>query len=249
MSGGVSGTLTLPSSTGNATAGLLGAGSVQAALSMPSGPVEFGTLTLGTPAATQLLTLTNSGNAPLAVQSISVSAPFTLTNGCPAVIDPGTSCVVTVALEPTEVGTFDGTLSVLTNAPGGSRSLAVHAKVQPRPEPIIRVTPTAIGFGARLGLTSSPAQTITVINEGGADATGLVLTIDVPHFRILRTSCPPVLAAQMTCFAEVTFEPMGFGPKRGTLRVTSNAPTAGVGLSGAGCRPPYPRSTGLNCSP
>jgi hypothetical protein len=219
---------------------------------MPSVPIDLGTLLLNSPAASRPVTLRNTGNAPLTIQSVSVGSPFSVANGCPAMLEPEESCVVSVGLDPTQLGTFSANLSVVTDAPGGSRSVQVRAMVQPRPEPIIRVSPSSIGFGARLGTTESPPQRVTIFNEGGADAAELAVAIDMPHFRVLNTSCTPILAAQTTCFADVVFGPIGYGPKRGTLRVTSNAPTASVGLSGAGCRPPTVsagRTPGLNCSP
>ena len=252
VGGPVSGSVAIDSSTGSASALLVGTGIVQALLSIASEPIDFGTLPLGTPPTTHPLTLRNTGNAPLSIQSVTVTSPFTLANACPPTLEPDGSCVVTVGFDPAELGDFNGSLSILTNATGGSRSLALHARVQPRPEPVIRVTPTSIGFGARLGLTQSSPHTITVVNEGGVAATGLTLEIDIADFTILNSSCGPVLAPRATCSAIVAFQPIGFGPRQTTLRVTSNAPTAGVSLSGAGCRPTSVvagRTPGLNCAP
>jgi hypothetical protein len=219
---------------------------------MPSGLIDLGTLTLGSAPGARQVTLTNSGNAALTINSISIGLPFTLTHDCPSSLPAGDSCVVTIELNPTALGTFTGSLSVLTNAPGGSRSVQVRGQVQPRPEPVIRVSPLSIGFGERMVGTQTPDRRITVSNEGGSDALALNLSINTPHFLIVNTTCGNVLAPQSTCFADVAFQPSGFGAKRATLNVTSTAPTARVGLSGAGCRPPQAsmgRSTRLNCGP
>ncbi|HEX5634944.1 MAG TPA: choice-of-anchor D domain-containing protein, partial [Gemmatimonadales bacterium] len=251
-SGPASGTFSVGFSGGTATAPLAGTGLLAPVLALSAPSIDFGTLTLGGPTAVFPLGLRNSGNAALTIDSITVSSPFTLTHDCPLNLLPNDTCVVTVALTPTELGTFTGSLALLTNAPGGSRSVPVRASVQPRPEPIIRVTPTSIGFGERLGGTQSPSQRVTVTNEGGADAAGLAVSINTPHFVVLNSSCGPVLAPQSTCFADVAFQPIGFGPKRATLSVSSTAPTATVSLSGAGCRPPQAnpgRSGRPNCAP
>src|SRR5688572_7157312 len=251
--GTVAGTLSVASSSGTPTSTLVGTGLWEPVLTMPTGAIDLGTLTLGSAPALHQVTLTNTGNAALNIDAISVGRPFTVTNSCPASLLPGASCVATIELNPTALGTFSASLSVLTNAPGGSRSIAVRGRVQPRPEPLIRVSPSSIGFGDRMGGTQTPSQRITVRNEGGADAVALDLSINTPHFLIVNTTCGNVLAPQATCFANVVFQPTGFGPKRATLNVTtSNAPTVGVGLSGAGCRPPQAslgRSPRLSCAP
>jgi hypothetical protein len=226
---------------------------LQAVLSQSANTVDLGTLTLNAPTGRATLSIGNTGNAPLRIQAISVSAPFKLTQACPATLQPGQSCTLTVELDPIELGTFTGAIALLTDAPGGSRSVPVTAAVQPRPEPVLRVTPASIGFGARLGASQSPTQQVTIFNEGGAEATGLALTIPMPHFTIVNSRCGPTLAPRATCFAEVAFQPLGFGPKHGQLLVTTtNAATASVDLSGASCRPPQPgmnRGGQLNCGP
>jgi hypothetical protein len=252
--GPTSGSLTVPSSAGNATATLIGDGVLQAILTLSGNTIDLGSLTLNAPAATATLSIGNGGNAPMRIQGITLAPPFTLTHACPAILQPGESCTLTVGLNPTELGTFTGSLALLTDAPGGSRSVPVTAAVEPSPEPRLRVTPSFIGFGARLGATASQPQQITVFNEGGATATGLALTIALPHFAVLNSRCGPTPAPRSTCSAEVVFQPSGFGPKNGQLEVTStNAPTAVVTLSGASCRPPQPSgsrgSPGLNCGP
>ena len=250
--GTVPGTLSVAASSGTANATLVGTGLSQPVLTMPTGPIDLGTLVLGGATGMQQVTLKNTGNAALTIDSITVGAPFTLTNGCPINLLPGITCVVTLELNPTALGTFNASLSVVTNAPGGSRSVPVRGQVQARPEPLIRVTPSSIGFGNRMGGTQTSSQRVTVFNEGGAEAVALNLSITTPHFLIVNTTCGNALAPQSSCFADVVFQPTGFGPKRATLNVSSTAPTVGVSLSGAGCRPPQAnlgRSSRLNCAP
>jgi hypothetical protein len=234
---------------------LTGTGVLQAVLSMPTGTVEFGTLTQGTAPAQRIVNLRNTGNSALTIDRISVSGPFTLTSTCPLNLLPGESCSVNIEHNPTALGDFIGSLVVVTNATGGSRSVPVHAAVQAVPEPVIRVSPQSIGFGDRMGGTASSPQRITIVNDGGANAVGLTIGVNTAHFRVINTSCGPLLAAQASCFAEVVFQPFGFGPKRDTFSVRSNAPGSPhtVSLSGAGCRPvAVTQSRGgvsINCAP
>jgi len=250
--GNASGVLTVSSSGATASATLVGTGLRQSVLEMTSALIDLGSTGLGGAPLTRPVSLRNAGNAALTIDRISVGLPFTLTNGCPLNLLPGETCVVTLELNPTAIGTFNGSLSVVTNAPGGSRSVPVRGQVQARPEPVVRVSPASIGFGDRMGGSQSPPQRVTVTNEGGADAAGLSLSINSPHFLIVNTTCGNVLAAQSTCFADVAFQPIAFGPKRASFSVGSTAPTAATALSGAGCRPPSAspgRGTRLSCAP
>lgn len=243
------GALTATGSGGTTSAGLSGNGVQQPAASIPSDLIEFGALMLDGDPVTRVVTLRNTGNAILAINSIAVALPFTLEHDCPASLGAGGACQIRITFQPRLVGDYPRLLTLSTNAPGGtSIQIRVHAAVQPRPEPVIRVSPRSIGFGDRfLGTESSPRR-VTVTNEGGANANGLEVLVNSPHFLIQNTTCGNVLAAQSSCFADVVFQPFGSGPKHSTLSVVSNAPTATTALSGAGCRPARPRSL-PNCAP
>ena len=254
-SGSASGLLSVTSPAGTSSAALMGAGLLQAALVMPTGTIELGTVTLGSAPVQRVITLRNTGNAALTIERIQIGLPFTLTSTCPINLLPGESCNVAIEHDPTALGDFTGSLVVVTNATGGSRTVPVHVSVQALPEPVIRVSPQSIGFGDRMAGISSPAQRITIVNTGGANAVGLSLRFNTPHFAIQNTDCGAVLAAQASCFADVVFAPQGFGPKRDTFSVRSNAANGPhtVSVSGAGCRPiAITQSRGgisLNCAP
>jgi hypothetical protein len=252
-SGNQAGQLVVASPSGNATATLVGTGLSQSLLDMTAGPIELGTTTLGGPPVSRVISLRNSGNAALTVDRLSTAAPFSITHTCPLNLLPGESCNVSVEHNPTALGDFIGALTVVTNAPGGSRSVPIHVKVQALPEPIIRVSPLSIGFGGRVD--ASPAQRITITNDGGADAVGILLQFNTPNFTF-TTNCGPRLAPQSSCFADAVFQPVGFGPKRDTFSVRSNAAGSPhtVSVSGAGCRPNTDPSQSrggqtLNCLP
>ena len=253
--GGASGFLVANSSAGPSSATLSGVGLREPAVSMPTSPIEFGSMIVGSAAVQQTITLNSTGNASLGINSITVSPPFTLSNGCGVSLGDGDSCNITVGFNPTAIGDFDGFLGVSTNAPSASFiQVPVHAAVQRRPEPIVKVTPRVINFGARFAGSPAATQNVTISNEGGSNAT-LTLTLNMPHFSIVSTSCGPTLAPQVSCNVELGFVPSGFGPRRATLVVSSNSPDspATVDVSGAGCRPvTFSQSRGggsINCSP
>ena len=233
------GSLKAATSFGTSSANLQGNGLRQPAVELATEPVEFGSLTVGTPPVQRTLRLTNTGNDILGINSITIARPFTLANACGVSLAPGDSCTFTVGFDPTEIGDFTQNLGVSTNAPNASfLSIRVHAQVQARPEPLVRVSPRIIGFGDRMGGTQSPAQRITLTNEGGV-AANLNLTMTSANFVVINTSCGATLAPQRSCDTDVAFQPQGFGPKRGQYVVSSNSPDSPlrVDLSGAGCRP------------
>jgi hypothetical protein len=254
-SGPFSGTFVATGSGGASTSSLSGNGVRQPAASLPTSPIDFGSLVLGSAPVSRTVALSSTGNEILAINSISASPPFTLSTTCGVSLQPATSCNITVGFNPAAIGDFGGFLSVSTNAPGASFiQVPVHGAVQVRPEPLVRVSPRVINFGARFAGSAAPPQNVTVTNEGGA-AANLTVTLEGLHFSIVHSSCGASLSPGASCGLQLGFAPQGFGPKSADLLVSSNSPDSpqGVGLTGASCRPPPVTqsrgATSLNCSP
>ena len=72
-----------------------------------------------------LVTLTNSGKAPLNVSGVTVSAQFSEHNGCIPIVAPGASCLISLSFTPQTTGTFAGTLSISDDAPGGVQTVSL----------------------------------------------------------------------------------------------------------------------------
>jgi hypothetical protein len=103
--GGVTSTVSL-SGTGTAPGPVLSA--APASLSFPK------TMT-GSTAASQTVTVTNSGTTAASVSGVAVTGDFSQANNCTS-IAVGGSCTVTVTFAPTAGGTRSGTLTVTSNA-------------------------------------------------------------------------------------------------------------------------------------
>ena len=220
-----------------ALADLSGTSVVTADLGAPA-TIDFGNITVGNPAETIDATLTNEGNGVLTFSSISITAPFTLTNNCPINLNPGDSCTVTVGFDPAVISNPQGTLTIQSNGTEGTHNIPVTANVVVASVPDLRVTPTTVGFGSRMAGTISAPQHITVTNVGGALANLEALSI-TPEFLISGNTCGTTLPAGASCAADVTFQPLGFGPRRGALTVSGNDADSPhiVTLTGSGCRP------------
>ena len=97
--------------------GLASGASAGYACSLPS-KIDFGSAAVGAPSATQTVTMTNSGNAPLSIQNSTVAnAQFKHVAGCTpgTVVMPGQSCTMQVQVTPTTTGPVASQLALFTN--------------------------------------------------------------------------------------------------------------------------------------
>jgi len=80
---------------------------------------------VGTTSAAKSVTLSNTGNASLAIASISASGDFGQTNDCGATLAAGANCTINVTFTPTAAGERSGTLSVADNALGSPHTVSL----------------------------------------------------------------------------------------------------------------------------
>jgi parallel beta-helix repeat protein len=219
-----------------ATSALSGTAVIQAVLDLPTA-IDFGAYAAGTPAIRRTVTLRNNGNAVLS-PTLSVTGPFVLTNGCPLNMLPGDSCDATLDYSASDLGDHSGTLVVMSNAVGGSRTIPLTAHTVAAPAPQITVSSVSIGFGSSLLGFATSAQRVIITNVGNAPAALSPPAVSTTDF-LVSTTCGITLEPTSTCFADVTFRPVGFGPRFGNLLINSNAAGSPntVSLAGTGCRP------------
>jgi hypothetical protein len=78
--------------------------------------LNFGNVTVGN-TASQLVTLTNSGNANVVITGVSASGNgFTASGGSSITLAPSNSVTITVNFAPSQAGSASGTLAVVSNA-------------------------------------------------------------------------------------------------------------------------------------
>jgi hypothetical protein len=91
---------------------------VAAAVSPTS--LKFGSVSVGQSSATLNATLTNRGTVPFSVNSISLTGTaaswFAQTNNCPASLEPGVACTVSVTFKPISAASKSAKLSIATGA-------------------------------------------------------------------------------------------------------------------------------------
>jgi hypothetical protein len=89
--------------------------------------IDFGEVQIDKTAG-EVFTITNNGNTPLKIISISIdNSNFRLINKCPSILDPGVSCSLHLKLIPTKSGEISATVSIKTEA--GNKTINVTAVI------------------------------------------------------------------------------------------------------------------------
>ena len=93
-------------------------------------PLAFGNQTRGTTSAPQVVTVTNTGTAPLRISNVTRTGAnpgqFGHTTTCgpfPATLTTGSTCTVSVTFSPTSLGLKNASLNVVVAAPGTNQSV------------------------------------------------------------------------------------------------------------------------------
>ncbi|HEY6292801.1 MAG TPA: choice-of-anchor D domain-containing protein [Terriglobia bacterium] len=213
-SGGASATLSVSdNATGSPqTVSLTGTG-VSPAVSFSPSTLNFGSQIVGTKSSTpQTVEVTNTGNATLTVNSITVSgtnaSEFVLLqqSPCGASIGAGTTCSIPLNFKPQMPGARSATLSIADNAPGSPQTVALS------------------GTGASFSLSTSPS-TATV--NPGSGATYTVSVTPIGGFNAAVTLTCAGSPTYGTCsISPASVTPNGSAAATAMLTVSTLAPAA-----------------------
>jgi hypothetical protein len=127
-----------------------------------SGNMAFGNVPMGT-TKTAILTISNTGNAPLNVTGISYPAGFS--GAFTGVIPAGGFQTVTVTFSPTLIQSYGGDLSVASDQNGGTNTLALSGSGIAATR-VISVSGT-ITFG-NVPVGSSATRVLSITNSGNS---------------------------------------------------------------------------------
>lgn len=206
-----------------------------AAITLAPVSVTYSVQQVGSVSANVTVTVTNSGNAALAVSSVISTGDFVTTNTCVGTtINPGQSCAVQVAFLPTVAGTRTGQLTVYGNVAGGQATAALSGIATAAAA--VLLTPSVLAFPSTTVGASSAAQNITISNTGGS-AVSLTSQAVTGDFQIAANTCSATLAAGVGCTVSVVFAPSASGSRSGTFSVVDDAGTQVASLSGTGTSP------------
>ena len=236
---------TSPSSFTNAspiTLTVAVAAAPSAVISVSPSPVTFASTTTGS-SATLSLAINNSGNAALNVSSFNLSgAPFSIPASPPCTtIAAGATCTLPVTFAPTAAGTFNGSLTINSNATQSTLAVSLSGTATAPPAPSVLLSSTNVGFGTQPVGTSSAAQSVTVTNNGNAPLNIASLSIS-GDFTSGGCGAGTIVAAGGACTINITFTPTAVGARTGTITIGSNAAGSphAIALSGTGGAPLAP---------
>jgi Abnormal spindle-like microcephaly-assoc'd, ASPM-SPD-2-Hydin len=139
---------------------LSGTGLAGVASGLPTG-LSFGSQIVDTTSAAQTVTLSNTGTAPLAISTVTISGNFAITSdSClGSSLANGSSCAISVVFTPQSTGTLAGMLTITDNSNGVSGSTQL-------------VSLSGTGLAA---FTITPTPSTETINRGVLG--GFILTL------------------------------------------------------------------------
>ena len=202
--------------------------------------LAFGDQTVNTNSAERTSTLTNSGNAALAITSIGDTGPnagdFTTTEDCPASLPAGASCTIRVIFRPSATGQRTATVNVVDNdnTDPGTVALSGNGVAAAPTAPNAVVAPTSHDFGTVTVGSTSGARVSTLTNNGNAPLT-ITSIDDGSADYTTNEDCPASLPAGQSCSITMVFHPTATGTRNATVTVNDNDPDATtIALTGVG---------------
>ena len=224
--GSFTATLTFTDAAGTQTVALTGNGEAvpREELSPPS--LSFSSTAIGQSSPPQTVTLSNGGGGSLTGIGVAASGPFQATNYCGAQLTGGISCSIDVVYVPTAAASQSGSLTVTADTQAAQAVALTGAGVAAA---AISVSPISLNFGAQAAGTTSPPQTLTISNSGGAPLANLSFQLAgaaASSFNTGVTTCGTVLTNGASCTLQVSYAPAGSGGSVAALVIASS--TAGV---------------------
>jgi hypothetical protein len=234
-SGTRTGSLAVTSGDMGLSTSLTGQGQTGVATLSPSS-LSYANQLVNTSSAAQTVTLSNTSNGPLQINSIAISGDFSQSNSCPASLAANSSCLIQVIFQPTATGARGGSLSVSSNSVPSATAVSLSGTGV---QPAISVSPVSVAFGDQVLNTTASYQTVTVSNPGSATlhVNALLISGD-PDLYTVTNNCVggTGTAPGGSCSIQIGFTPRSPGPASATLNITSDAPGSptSVALSGNG---------------
>jgi 6-phosphogluconolactonase (cycloisomerase 2 family) len=202
------------------------------ALTVTPDPVVFPAINQGTTSNPTNVTVTNSGNATLHISSVTLGGnnpgDFTVTNACSGPYVPNATCVITLTFIPVAAGQRSATLSISDDAANTPQSIQVMgtATAVPPTKPVASLSATALAFGAITQGATSPSQTATVSNSGGAPLHISSVTLggaSPGDFSLTNGCTASPYAVNATCTISVSFAPLLTGSRAASVLLTDDA--------------------------
>lgn len=173
-------------------------------VALSSNSAQFGTQPISVGATPLPVTVTNSGDAPLTISSISLTGAsvFSLaTSATPCAVAPatlavGANCVIEVAFTPAQFVTSTGTITITDNGPAANSTQIINVSGTGAAALTVQVTGTGSVTSSPAGITACTA-TCTANFTGNSSVTLTAAPGSNFAFAGFSTNCTPTNA--LTC--------------------------------------------------
>jgi hypothetical protein len=153
-------------------------------------------------------------------------------------VNAGQQATITVAFQPTAVGTIAGNISMVSNAPSSPTSVGltgtgINATLT------LSINPASLSFGNVTTGASSASQNVTITNTGNANVAISQIILTGSGYSMTGGSTPVTLSPSQNLTLSVQFSPTVAGTIIGSLSIVSNASGSPgtVSMSGTGVAP------------
>jgi sugar lactone lactonase YvrE len=188
--------------------------------------LAFNPTVIARSSAAQMVTLTNTGTAPMQLAGIGFTGAnansFSQTNNCPATLAGAASCTINVTFTPTVGGALTANLSVSDSAPTSPQIVALTGTGVSA----VTLAPAGLSFPLQINTTTSSPQSITVTNNQTVTLNITSLTItgaNSSSFSQVNT-CGSAVTAGSSCVITVTFTPNTTGSNSAIVSIADDAP-------------------------
>jgi hypothetical protein len=231
------GTLSVADAARTQTVALSGSGLQPPTLAVSPTQLTFATQPVSQASSPSLVTVSNSGGAPLAnvgfqFMGQSASSFSIASTTCGATLASGGNCTVQVVFTPAVTGGSAATL-VISSSTNGVAPASVPLSGTGTAPGALSVSPSQITFQMVAPGQTSAVQGVFITNTGTGSLSAITLGISSP-FVVASTTCTGSLSAGSSCSAGVEFTPAVNGSFTGALSISapSLATAASVPLSG-----------------
>ena len=195
--------------------------------------VNFGSVRVGAPSNPKTVTIKNTGNEDLIINSITITgvnqSEFVQTNNC-SVVPAKSSCPITVTFNPAlPFGKKIAIMSILSNDP--KTSVKNVKLLGQAPPPKISVSLRSVHFGSVPVGAMSTSKMVTIKNTGISDLKidSISINTDTADNEFSQTSdCSVMGKDAKKCTINVTFSPTSTGNKTAIMSISSNDPKTSV---------------------
>jgi len=220
----------------------LGGTGVAPVTSFSASSLSFGGLLIGTTSTSQLVTLTNTGDATLSIANIGLTGPdtssFVFANDCGISLAAGASCTIHGHFTPMVAGPLDAAITISDNAGGSPQTIALTGLGY---NTTVSLSATSLLYGFQEVETSSSSQSVTLTNTGAETLSIASISLTGPNassFDFANT-CGTSLAPGASCTIHGHFAPATTGQLTAVVSIgdTGNGSPQSIAVTGTGYGP------------